>query len=83
MATDTLTERELRILAFERRFLTHSGAKEDAIRTEFRLRAARYYQLLNALIKRPAALAHDPQLVRRLLNMQERSTRARASKAFS
>jgi hypothetical protein len=70
-----LSERELQILAFESRWWKHAGAKEQAIRDEFDLSATRYYQLLNALLDNPAALAHDPVLVGRLRRI--RSTRAR------
>ena len=40
---DDLPEREQRILAFERQWWRHVGAKEDAIRAEFSLSAARYF----------------------------------------
>jgi hypothetical protein len=71
-----LTEREERILAFERLWWKHAGAKEQAIRDQFDLSATRYYQVLNGLLDNPAALAHDPVLVGRLRRL--RSTRARA-----
>ncbi|MEU5789313.1 DUF3263 domain-containing protein [Micromonospora purpureochromogenes] len=72
---DTLTEREQRILAFEQQWWKHAGAKEQAIRDTFGLSATRYYQLLNALLDRPAALAAEPVLVGRLRRL--RSSRAR------
>ena len=50
-----LTERELQILAFERKWWKHAGAKEQAIRDAFDLSATRYYQLLGELIDRPEA----------------------------
>jgi hypothetical protein len=71
-----LTEREERILAFERQWWRHAGAKEQAIRDTFDLSATRYYQVLNALLDNPAALAHDPMLVKRLRRL--RATRSRA-----
>ncbi len=71
-----LTEREEQILAFERQWWRHAGAKEQAIRDTFDLSATRYYQLLNTLLENPAALAHDPMLVKRLRRL--RATRARA-----
>jgi hypothetical protein len=74
-AADGLTGRELRILAFERHWWRHAGAKEQAIRDTFGLSATRYYQLLNALLDNPAALAADPLLVGRLRRL--RSSRAR------
>jgi hypothetical protein len=73
---DGLGERELAILAFERQSWRHAGAKEQAIRDRFELSATRYYQLLNALLDNPAALAHDPVLVGRLRRL--RGSRARA-----
>lgn len=66
-----LDERDKRILAFEQQHFVHAGAKDDAIRSELGLSAARYYQLLNALIDTPAAIVHDPQLVRRLQRVRD------------
>ncbi|HZM82691.1 MAG TPA: DUF3263 domain-containing protein [Candidatus Limnocylindrales bacterium] len=73
---DRLSEREREILTFERQSWRHAGAKEQAIRDRFELSATRYYQLLNALLDNPAALAHDPVLVGRLRRL--RGSRARA-----
>jgi hypothetical protein len=70
-----LTERERRILAFERQWWRHAGAKEQAIRDTFDLSSTRYYQLLNGLLDNPAALEHDPVVVGRLRRL--RSARAR------
>ncbi len=70
-----LGEREQEILAFERQWWRHAGAKEQAIRDRFGLSATRYYQLLNALLDNPAALAADPVLVGRLRRL--RASRAR------
>ena len=56
----TLGEREQRILVFERQWWRHAGAKEEAIRSEFGLSAARYYQVLNALLDSPAAIVVTP-----------------------
>jgi hypothetical protein len=74
-----LSERDQQVLAFERQWWKYAGAKEQAIRELFDLSATRYYQVLNALIDSPAALAHDPMLVKRLRRM--RSTRQRARSA--
>lgn len=71
-----LSEREQEILAFERQWWKHAGAKEQAIRERFDLSATRYYRLLNALLDNPAALERDPVTVRRLRRL--RSTRARS-----
>ncbi len=72
-----LAERDLRILDFERQWWKHAGAKEQAIRDQFGLSATRYYQVLNALLEQPAALAHDPVLVGRLRRL--RASRSRRS----
>ncbi|GIJ75653.1 Protein of unknown function [Micromonospora phaseoli] len=70
-----LGERERAILAFERQWWRHAGAKEQAIRDRFGLSATRYYQVLNTLLDNPAALAADPVLVGRLIRL--RASRAR------
>jgi hypothetical protein len=72
-----LDERSRQLLAFERGWWKHAGAKEQAIRESFGLSATRYYQLLNALLDDPAALAEDPVLVRRLRRL--RASRSRRS----
>ncbi len=66
-----LTEREERILFFEREWWRHGGAKEGAIRTRFGLGVTEYFQILNALLESEAALAHDPMLVKRLRRMRD------------
>src|ERR1700739_2185568 len=63
---DGLTRREHDILAFERQWWKYAGVKEDAIKELFSMSATRYYQVLNALVDRPEALAADPMLVKRL-----------------
>lgn len=66
-----LTETEAEMLAFERLWWKHAGAKESAIRDRFGISATVYYALLNALIDRPEALAAEPLLVRRLRRLRE------------
>ena len=74
---DGLTEREQQVLAFERQWWKHAGAKEQAIRDQFGVSATRYYQMLNALLDNPAALAHDAVLVKRLRRLRAARARAR------
>jgi len=76
-ATTGLTEREQRILDFERQWWKHAGAKEQSIRDTFGLSATRYYQLLNQLLDNPAALAVEPVLVARLRRLRAARSRAR------
>jgi hypothetical protein len=75
-----LTEREQEILAFERQWWKYAGAKEQAIRELFDMSAARYYQVLNALLDRPEAVAHDPMLVKRLRRLRASRQRARSAR---
>ena len=82
-ADSGLPERERRILDFERKWWRHAGAKEEAIRSQFSLPAARYYQLLNAVIDTPEAVRHDPMLVRRLQRARDARTSARAARSFT
>lgn len=68
------------MLAFERRWWRYPGAKEQAIRETFHMPAARYYQRLNELIDRPAALAFDPILVKRLRRQRAERRRLRSAR---
>ena len=77
---ETLSERDQAILAFERSWWEFAGAKEQAIRDKFDMSATRYYQVLNALIDREAALAHDPLLVKRLRRLRMSRQRARSAR---
>ncbi len=72
-----LTDRDRAILDFERSWWTEAGPKDTAIRERFELSGTRYYQLLTELLDDPAALDHDPLLVRRLRRVRERRRRAR------
>lgn len=75
-----LSERDEQVLAFERQWWKYAGAKEQAIRELFGMSATRYYQVLNALIDSPAALAHDPMLIKRLRRMRASRQRARTAR---
>lgn len=75
-----LLDRDSRILEFERQWWKYSGAKEQAVRELFDMSATRYYQVLNALIDSPEALAHDPMLVKRLRRMRATRQRARSAR---
>ena len=75
----SLTEREMAILDFEKSWWQARAPKETEIRERFNLSAARYYQLLHALIDRPEALEHDPLLVKRLRRLREQRQRTRSA----
>jgi uncharacterized protein DUF3263 len=78
----TLPAREREMLAFERQWWRYAGAKEEAIRERFGMSATRYYQVLNALVDRPEALAVDPLLVRRLRRMRAARQRQRPGRVL-
>ena len=44
--------------------------------------ATRYYQIINALIDNPDALAFDPMLVKRLRRMRAARQRARSARGL-
>jgi Protein of unknown function (DUF3263) len=79
-APSGLSERDARILAFERQWWKYAGAKEQALREQFDMSATRYYQVLNSLIDRPEAIAFDPMLVKRLRRLRTARQRARSAR---
>ena len=75
-----LADRDRAILEFERQWWRYAGSKEQAVRELFGMSATRYYQVLNALIDRPEAVAHDPMLVKRLRRLRSSRHRARSAR---
>ena len=73
-----LSRREHEMLTFERQWWRQAGAKETAIRDRFGVPPTRYYQVLNALVDHPGALAADPLLVRRLRRLRSARQRQRS-----
>jgi Protein of unknown function (DUF3263) len=80
VGTEGLTRRDREILMFERQWWKYAGAKEQAVRELFDMSATRYYQVLNALIDTPAALATDPLLVKRLRRLRASRQRQRSAR---
>jgi hypothetical protein len=74
-----LDERDRELLDFEREAWKLRMSKERAIRERFGFSAARYHQLLNRAIDRPAALSYDPMLVRRLRRIRDARRRKRVA----
>lgn len=66
-----LSDREIAILEFERRWWLDTSARNEHIRGEFGVDPVRYFQQLNRLIERPEALDFDPVLVRMLLRRRD------------
>ncbi|MEJ5946785.1 DUF3263 domain-containing protein [Pseudokineococcus basanitobsidens] len=79
-APSGLQGRDAEVLAFERQWWRYAGAKEQAVRELFGLSATSYYQVLNALLDSPEALAHDPMLVKRLRRMRSQRQRSRSER---
>jgi hypothetical protein len=77
---EELSQRDLDILDFERSWWKHAGVKEQAIKERFDMSATRYYQLLNELLEQPAAMAHDPILVKRLKRLRVYRQRQRVAR---
>jgi hypothetical protein len=77
---DQLDRRDREILAFERQWWKYAGAKEQAIRELFDMSPTRYYQVLNALLDKPEAMAADPLLIRRLRRLRSSRQRTRAAR---
>ena len=75
-----MSDRDHKILAFERQWWKYAGAKEQAVKELFDMSATRYYQVLNALVDRPDALAVDPMLVKRLRRVRASRQKARAAR---
>lgn len=81
--TTTLTETEAGMLELERSWWQYAGAKEAEARARFDLSITRYYQLLNDLIDREVALAHDPLTVKRLRRIRAARQRSRSTRRAS
>ncbi|MDQ4028347.1 MAG: DUF3263 domain-containing protein [Actinomycetota bacterium] len=75
-----LNDRDIEVLDFERSWWKHAGVKEQAIRERFNMSATRYYQLLNELLENPAAMDHDPILVKRLKRLRMYRQRQRVAR---
>ena len=74
-----LSEFEVKMLEFERSWWRHAGVKESSIKELFNLTPPAYYQLLNNLIDREAAVMAEPILVNRLRRLRDSRTQARSS----
>lgn len=75
---DELTALERGVLELEDLRWRYPGAKDQAIRERLALTPTAYYQMLNGLLDREAAVAFRPLLVQRLRRV--RGTRRRAGR---
>lgn len=71
-----LSQRDRAVLDLEKTAWRSRAAKDRAIRDRFDISPTRYYQVLNALLDDPAALAAEAELINRL--RRERETRRAA-----
>jgi len=78
MKKNELSDLELSILAFERQWWRHAGAKESAIKENFNLAPAAYYQLLSVLIDKDVAYELEPMLIKRLRRLRDVRSSKRA-----
>jgi hypothetical protein len=60
------------LMVFEAAWWQRAGSKDQAIVTTFDLSVTRYYQILNAALDLPAALAEFPLVVNRLRRLRGR-----------
>ena len=77
---EELSAQDKRILDFERSWWKHAGVKEQAIKDRFDMSATRYYQILNELLEKTAALDYDPILVKRLKRLRVYRQRQRVAR---
>ena len=75
--SDELTDQQRALLEFERDWPVKKAGKGEAIRVQFAMSLARYYQVLGSVIVTEEALKFDPLLVKRLLRQQEDRRRSR------
>ncbi|MDQ4057694.1 MAG: DUF3263 domain-containing protein [Actinomycetota bacterium] len=75
-----LSQRDIDMLDFERSWWKHAGVKEQAIKERFEMSATKYYQLLNDLLENPAAMDHDPILIKRLKRLRSYRQKQRVAR---
>jgi hypothetical protein len=73
-----LSPDDVRLLEFEESEPGHTGAKEERIRVQLGLTAARYYQRLDHLLTDQDTIARFPQLAGRRLRQRDEADRRRA-----
>jgi hypothetical protein len=76
-----LSDRDRGILEFEETYWVHTGRKQNDIREQFGVSAARYYQLLHEIAATPDAVKEFPQLTKRMLERRNAHERAAARRA--
>lgn len=72
-----MTDVEKRMLELAGARWRYAGSLEQTVRAELGVSLTRFWQLVNRLIDREDALAHDPVTVNRLRRIRDGSVRAR------
>lgn len=81
---EPLTDLEERLLAFEVEWAGRSrDLKVQAIKAEFGVSDTLHYQRLRDLIEKPAALAAQPVLVKRLRRLRDTRRSARSARRLA
>lgn len=78
-----LTAREREILVFEAIPYRYRGYKEGDIRSRWGISTTQYFQALNQVIDKPAAMAYDPILVKALQARRAKGKQRRTSMPVS
>lgn len=77
-----LSEADVALLMFERRWPGPSWAKTTKLRPELGLTVARYQQRLRLLVADPRAVEAFPEVCSAYLRREERQAASRASRTF-
>lgn len=72
-----LDERAAAMLDFERAWWNHPQPRDEVIRARFQCSPDEYHAELIKVLDDPAAMDHDPLVVRRLKRLRLRARRAR------
>ena len=72
-----LDERSAAMLDFERAWWNNDEPRDQVIRSRFQCSSEDYHAELTKLLDDPAAMDHDPLVVRRLKRMRLRARKAR------
>ncbi|MCZ4499160.1 MAG: hypothetical protein JWQ74_1713 [Marmoricola sp.] len=77
-----LSDDQRAILDFERQWWRFAGGKAAEIAEQLAMTPVEYYRTLNEIIDLPAAVEHDPTLVRRLQRARTLRRRRRTPASF-
>lgn len=72
-----LSERHAAMLDFERSWWNHDEPRDQVIRARFQCSPEEYHAELTTVLDDPAAMEHDPLVVRRLKRLRQRARRLR------